>query len=114
VLEPLGFVFVSLDGMSVPEQARLINGAGVIVSPNGSGLMNMVFAKKGAFVLEFAHARYTTMFHWKICHAAGVRYAHIVSDDEPVTPNSEQRLLYADVKISPVRLLEVLKDAHVL
>jgi capsular polysaccharide biosynthesis protein len=114
VFEPLGFVFVSLDGMSVPEQARLINGAGVIVSPNGSGLMNMVFARKGAFVLEFAHARYTTMFHWKICHAAGVRYAHIASDDEPVTPNSEQRLLYADVKISPVRLLEVLKDADVL
>jgi len=113
-LEPLGFKFITLEGLNLQETARLLSGAKVIVSPNGSGLMCVMFAKPGAFVLEFSHSRYTTSFHWKLCHAAGLRYAHLVSDDEVVEIGSEQRFLYADLRINPTRLINALEKAGVL
>jgi hypothetical protein len=113
-LEPLGFEFVTLGGLGLQETARLMGSAKVIVAPNGSGLMCVLFAQPGAFVLEFSHTRYTTSFHWKLCYAAGLRYAHIVSDDEPVARGIEQRYLYADVCIHPSRLIAALDNAGVL
>ena len=113
-LEPLGFKFVTLSGLGLQETARLMRAAKVIIAPNGSGLMCVLFAQPGAFVLEFSHARYTTSFHWKLCYAAGLRYAHLASDDEPVVRGIEQRYLYADVRIHPSRLIDALDKAGVM
>jgi capsular polysaccharide biosynthesis protein len=114
VLEPLGFHFIALGGCSLQETADIMSNAKIVVSPNGSGLVSVLFAKPGCFVLEFSHPRYTTTFHWKLCCAAALRYAHLVSDDEPVSKGAEQRLLYADLTISPSRLLGALDQAGVL
>ena len=47
-----GFSIVEINGLSIAEQAHLLNRAKVIVSPHGATLTNLVFAQPGAKVIE--------------------------------------------------------------
>lgn len=51
-LEALGFVSVRMDGLTVAEQARMFAGADVFIGVHGAALTNLIFARKGAKVIE--------------------------------------------------------------
>ena len=51
-LNPMGFVPVRLDMMSLPDQIRLFRQAEAIVAPHGSALTNLGFARPGCLVVE--------------------------------------------------------------
>ncbi|MCE0498811.1 MAG: glycosyltransferase family 61 protein [Methylacidiphilales bacterium] len=51
-LEPLGFLNVNCDGMTVSEQARLFSSASQVVAVHGSMLTNSLFLQEDAFVIE--------------------------------------------------------------
>lgn len=51
-LSTLGFIPVRMDGLTVAEQARLFAGADVIIGVHGAALTNILFARKGAKVIE--------------------------------------------------------------
>jgi capsular polysaccharide biosynthesis protein len=51
-LSTLGFIPVSMDGLTVAEQARLFAGADVIIGVHGAALTNLIFARKGAKLIE--------------------------------------------------------------
>ncbi len=48
-----GFQVVSLQGRSLNEQAALLHGARVVISPHGAGMTNIVFCQPNAKILEF-------------------------------------------------------------
>lgn len=48
-----GFQIVSLQGRSLREQAALLHGARMVISPHGAGMTNIVFCQPDAKVLEF-------------------------------------------------------------
>ncbi|NJM56880.1 MAG: glycosyltransferase family 61 protein, partial [Synechococcales cyanobacterium RU_4_20] len=52
ILRPYGFVSVSLEELSVCEQAALFAQAEIIVAPHGSGLTNLVFCQPHTQILE--------------------------------------------------------------
>lgn len=76
MLERLGFVTVHPEMHTVAEQARLFNGARVIVGLHGSGFANLVFCRPGATVVELfePHPTRTTNAYWVLSRQAGVRY----------------------------------------
>ncbi len=51
-LESLGFAPVRMDGLTVAEQAKLFAGADVIIGVHGAALTNLIFARKGAKLIE--------------------------------------------------------------
>ena len=51
-LQSLGFVPVRMDGRTVAEQAKMFAGADVVIGVHGAGLTNLIFARKGAKVIE--------------------------------------------------------------
>ncbi len=54
-LKENGFETFYLEELSVYDQARLFRGAEIIISPHGSGLANLIFAKPGTTVIEIDH-----------------------------------------------------------
>ena len=76
MLERLGFVTVHPEMHTVAEQARLFNGARVVVGLHGSGFANLVFCRRGAAVVELfePHPTRTTNAYWVLSRQAGVRY----------------------------------------
>ena len=52
-LEKLGFVAVSMDGLSIYRQAQLFSVADIVVGPHGSAFVNMIFCRPKTAILEF-------------------------------------------------------------
>lgn len=62
-LEPLGFVAVTLDRLTVAQQIRLLAGARSVIAPHGAALTNTIFCEPGTQILElFASAYRDTNF----------------------------------------------------
>ena len=81
-LAPLGFESVSMDGLSVAEQAALFWNAEAIVAPHGAALTNLVFARAGTPVVEiFPHARQEPSLFAAATHS-GLVY-HYLRGDPP-------------------------------
>jgi hypothetical protein len=77
-LGPLGFVPVTPNKLTIPDQIRLFRGAEAIVAPHGAALTNLGFCKPGCAVLELQMDAYT---HWGFRHLAalgGLNYDCIV------------------------------------
>jgi hypothetical protein len=65
-----GFVPVSLEKLSLPDQVRLFRGAEAIVAPHGAGLTNVGFCHPACVVLELQMDAYV---HWGFRHLAALR-----------------------------------------
>ncbi|NET56918.1 MAG: tetratricopeptide repeat protein, partial [Symploca sp. SIO2E6] len=63
-LEQFGFTSVSLESMSVRQQAALLAQAQVVVAPHGSGLTNTVFCSPGTKVIEIFSPNYVYHCYW--------------------------------------------------
>lgn len=57
VLDKFGFEDVYLQDLSLADQVFLMSNADAVFAPHGAGLVNTIFMKEGAKVLELKHAR---------------------------------------------------------
>ncbi|TQS73342.1 glycosyltransferase family 61 protein [Rhodobacteraceae bacterium] len=84
-LEARGFVHVVLEKMTPLEQIEAMQAADIIIAPHGAGLVNMIYAKAGARVIEIG-TRQTQLHRWgdfvKCAHIARCRYDTVFADIE--------------------------------
>lgn len=78
-----GYTVVTLTGMPVRDQVALFGAARRIVSPQGSGLANLLFCRPGAAVLELLMDRYMNFCSRRLAACAGLRYGCTVSATDP-------------------------------
>jgi tetratricopeptide (TPR) repeat protein len=117
LLNKFGFKSVTLESMSVAEQASLMADAKVVVAPHGSGLTNIVFCKPGTKVIEIFSPNYVYPCYWLISNIVGLGYYYLVGE------SSEgfylHKLLYPSPRIEDIfvnidLLLKVMKFAEVV
>ena len=71
-----GFEAVHPERHSVADQARIFNGARVVVGLHGSGFANLVFCRPGTALVELhePHPTRTTNAYWVLSRQVGMRY----------------------------------------
>ena len=81
-LSKSGFDVLYAEEYSSKQFSKLIEGAGIIISPHGAGLANIVFASKGSSVIELFGAHYTNQYQL-LANEFGQKYIKIacVSED---------------------------------
>lgn len=72
-----GFEPLSMDGLSIVEQAAVFNFADVIISTHGSALTNLVFSKEKSRVLEILSPNYMLGVYWQLSSQLGIDYYYI-------------------------------------
>ena len=78
MLKGLGFETVSLDRLSTFEQAKLFNEAKLIVGCHGAAFANIVFASRGATLIElFERGHFAHCYH-AIANQVGMQYGFLV------------------------------------
>lgn len=76
ILKPYGFVVVSMDELSVYEQARYFSKAEVVVGPHGSAFVNMVFCKKKCKIIEFFGPGYLSGHDYSLAFNCNLDWEH--------------------------------------
>jgi tetratricopeptide (TPR) repeat protein len=80
LLEKYGFKSVTLENLSVSEQAAYLGAAKVIVAPHGGGLTNLVFCQPGTKVLELFPPCYIPSFYWVISNLCQLEHYHLMGE----------------------------------
>jgi tetratricopeptide (TPR) repeat protein len=117
LLTNFGFKSVTLESMSVTEQAALLANAKVIVSTHGSGLTNTVFCNLGTKVIEIFSPNYVYPCYWLISNLIGLEYYYLLG--EYPEGFCFHQLLYPNARIEDIfvnlnELLNLLKFAEVI
>lgn len=77
-----GFESISLDNLSVPEQAALMSSSKIVVSGHGASLTNLVFCQQGTKVLELFQRKNIHPIYWGISNLLGLEYHYVKSIQE--------------------------------
>lgn len=75
-----GFVAVTLDNLSIVEQAKIFNSAKVIVAPHGAALTNLVFCRKNTKIIEIFHPNYINVCFWALSNCVGLDYYYFIGE----------------------------------
>ncbi|MFK7993420.1 MAG: DUF563 domain-containing protein [Granulosicoccus sp.] len=91
-----GFESVSLETMTVVEQANLLAGAEIVVAPHGAGLSNIAFCQPETTIVEI-FGNYVVPCYWALSELANLDYhAYFVNDKngaaEPRSSTAAQTL----------------------
>ena len=73
-LARMGFVSVEPERLTVAEQAKLLSSARSVVAPHGAALTNLVFAPRGALLMELFHPEHKNRCYINLAAACGHRY----------------------------------------
>jgi capsular polysaccharide biosynthesis protein len=84
-LEKLDFQIISMNGLSVNEQAAIFYDAEVIVSPHGAAMTNLVFCHTECKVLEIFSPRYLNPCYRALSNLIGVNYWYILGTGNPLS-----------------------------
>ena len=79
LLESAGFTVMSMEGLSVAEQAALMSRVDVLMSPHGGALTNMVFCRPGVAVIEL-FSRHVFPYYYGLAANCGHRYHAILEN----------------------------------
>ncbi|WP_300004147.1 glycosyltransferase 61 family protein [Anabaena sp. AL09] len=83
LLQSYGFTVVTLESMSVLEQAALFSQAEIIISPHGSGLTNLVFCQPETKVIELFAPNYVYHCYWWLSNLIGLDYYYLLGETLP-------------------------------
>ncbi len=117
LLNQFGFKSVTLESMTVAEQAALLANAQVVIAPHGGGLTNTVFCNPGTKVIEIFAPNYVYPCYWLISNLVNLEYYYLLGE------NPEgfylHKLLYPDARIedifvNPDELINILRFAQVI
>ncbi len=78
MLAELGFQCVTLEALTVREQAALLASAEVVIAPHGSGLSNLVFCHPGTIVIEIFPPHFVYPCYWLICNVMDLPYYYLM------------------------------------
>ncbi|MDY7003542.1 MAG: tetratricopeptide repeat protein, partial [Cyanobacteriota bacterium] len=112
LLEKFGFVAVTLESMSIEEQALVMAGARVIVTPHGAGLTNLIFCNPGTKVIEIFSPQYINPGYSKVCSLYSLPHYHLICEDYK-DDSSVEHPWGPDIVVNLDRLLKILELAGV-
>lgn len=78
ILDKFGFQSVTLEALSVSEQASLLSQAAVVLSPHGSGLTNIVFCQPGTKIIELFAPEYVYPCYWLLSNLMQLEYYYLI------------------------------------
>ncbi len=114
-LVPLGFEFVTTQGMTMQQEADLFGNAEVIAGVHGAALHNLLFAKPGTKVIEIFPYDYFEESNYVIAALGGCDYHYLIG--EPIGHSFKGKDLLkrnrADVRVDPAKLLHLLEMAGI-
>lgn len=107
VLAEYGFNVVTMEWMTVRQQARLLASAEIVVAAHGGGLTNLVFCRAGTKVVEFFSPNYVNVCYWSICNHVGLNYHYLIGEGARPPEGVDPKHVYDDitVHIDSLRLL---------
>lgn len=105
VLDRHGFVTVSMDAMTVAEQAAQFAAAEVVVGAHGAALTNLVFARPGTHVVELLPANDPKPLYWHLAAQTGAVYDVLVGSEPALRRRHDVWMNDADLVVD-VRELE--------
>ncbi|NEQ39466.1 MAG: DUF563 domain-containing protein, partial [Okeania sp. SIO3I5] len=112
LLAKLGFITVTLESISVAEQASLMAGAKVIISPHGAGLTNLVFCNPRTKIIEIFSPKFINSIFWQLSNICGLSHYHLICED--YEDNSSVEYPWGpDIFVNLERLLKILELAGV-
>lgn len=82
-LQKFGFRDVTLESLSVAEQALLLAGAEIVVAPHGAGLSNLVFCREGTKIIEFISPDAVRNGYYEISQYCGLEYYYMIGEPAP-------------------------------
>lgn len=92
-----GFESVSLDSMSVSQQAELLSSCEMVVSPHGASLTNLVFCSEGAKVLELFQADNVHPMYWGMSNILNLDYHYLKSKSLKDTMKADALDNFSDI-----------------
>jgi len=110
-----GFEEISLETLSVRQQASVMAECEVIVAPHGGGLSNVVFCSPGTKVIEIFSPELVAGYFWKLCNRLDLSYYYMIGKGSPSTvePNYQQTWnAGADIEVDIGTLASTLKMAN--
>jgi capsular polysaccharide biosynthesis protein len=112
-LQEYGFETLSLEDMTVAQQALAFSEAEAVVGPHGAGFANLVFCERGAKVIEIFSPQYVSPCSWTLASQVGLPYFYVLGmgmrPPENVNPNSSD----ADISIDYIALRNKLETAGI-
>lgn len=88
LLTSLGFVSVSMDNLSIFQQASLFNSADIIIGPHGSAFVNMIYCQQNISVIEFFGPSYSSMHDFSLAHQCKLNWQCIFGESTNQNENS--------------------------
>ncbi|MDJ1175413.1 glycosyltransferase family 61 protein [Roseofilum capinflatum] len=113
VLENFKFELVTLELMSVTDQALLFSSADVVVAPHGAGLSNIIFCHPGTKVIEIFSPNYVKPFYWSLANISNLEYYYIMGEGEAPEPYVDPNKITEDIMVNIESLIKILKIAQV-
>lgn len=110
-LNKIGFKSVTLNAISVVEQAQLFSQAKVIVSPHGAGLTNLVFCNPQTKIVEFFSPNYLHPGYWRLSNQIGIEYYCLQGDNQPLSPQTRPKT--DNITLNLEKLANLLTQANI-
>jgi tetratricopeptide (TPR) repeat protein/capsular polysaccharide biosynthesis protein len=117
LLTQFEFQPVTLETLSVTQQAAVLANAKVVVAPHGGGLTNLVFCQPGTKVIELFSPNYVYPCYWLVSNLVELEYYYLIGE-MPLGVHFHQ-LLYADPRVEDIyidlqQLMNILEFAGVI
>jgi capsular polysaccharide biosynthesis protein len=110
ILQRHGFEEISLSGLTVVQQARLLAEAAVVVAPQGAALANLVFANPATRVVDLLAPGWIAPYAWGTCALLGLEYAAIIGEGDRTPEGVLPQGIRDDLQVDPEQLEAVLAD----
>jgi tetratricopeptide (TPR) repeat protein/capsular polysaccharide biosynthesis protein len=81
LLKNFGFTSVTLESMSVTQQASLMSSAQVVVSPHGAGLSNIIFCNPRTKIIEIFSPNYVHNFYHILSSYCDLEYYYLIGEE---------------------------------
>ncbi|MBN8902548.1 MAG: glycosyltransferase family 61 protein [Rhodospirillales bacterium] len=83
LLEARGFTILEFENVSVRNQIRAFRNARYIMAEHGAGMINLMFCRPGARVLELFNPACVQPAFWSVASVSGVDYGYAVGQHVP-------------------------------
>ncbi len=115
-LEPHGFVFMTMEGKTMQQEADIFGNAEVIISVHGSALHNTLFSRPGTKVIEIFPYDYFEASNYIICNYSECDYHYMIGEPLPqkLTAASYETRNVVDIKIDPKKLLRLCYEMGII
>ncbi|NEQ73264.1 MAG: DUF563 domain-containing protein [Okeania sp. SIO2C9] len=111
-LDKFDFESITLESMSVAEQATLLASVKVVVALHGAGLTNLVFCSSGTKVIEFFAPEYIVKYYWILSNVCGLEYYYLLG--EQLNEESSREPAKKDIFVDLQKLLDLMKLTKII